>query len=149
IADFGRALAEMRTSPAVDPERIILHGRSLGGAVVAAVASFEKPKVLILESTFIHAAAASRYSLMWPFMIPDRWRSRERLTGYEGETLILQGTRDFAIPRKQGRSFHAHLRNSRLVFLNGAGHRLQDSDRESYWKELRTFLLPLDCWEDA
>jgi len=36
----------------VAPERVILHGRSLGGAVAANLASRHTPRALILESTF-------------------------------------------------------------------------------------------------
>jgi len=36
----------------IAPERVILHGRSLGGAIAAHLASTHKPRALILESTF-------------------------------------------------------------------------------------------------
>ncbi|MCD6365183.1 MAG: alpha/beta hydrolase [Planctomycetes bacterium] len=50
----------------IDPDRIIVFGRSLGGAVAAALAAERAPRALILESTFTSVAdlAAGLYPYM-------------------------------------------------------------------------------------
>ncbi len=149
IADFGRVLAFAKSLPEVDAGRMIFHGRSLGGAVAAALASFEAPHALILESTFVDAASpfASRASLMWPVMIPDRWRSLERLEGYTGPTLILHGKNDRTVSVRSAHAFHEQIPGSQLVIFEGGGHRLLgEYEEEAYWGEIRTFLLALGCW---
>lgn len=146
VADFERVLRLVKSRPDVDGNRLIFHGRSLGGAVVAALASFEAPRALILESSFVDAASASRYSLMWPAMIPDRWRSLQRLEGYTGPTLILHGKKDFAVPLSAAEAFHKRMPVSRLVVFEGGGHRLLGTQGEPYWGEIAGFLTELGCW---
>jgi len=147
VADFERVLHFARSLPEVDGSRLIFHGRSLGGAVVAALASFQEPKALILESTFVDAASASRFSLMWPMMIPDRWRSLERLDGYPGATLILHGKRDLVVSPNSASTFHRRIPGSRLLWFDGGGHRLQAHAEDDYWNPIRAFLSELGCWE--
>ena len=45
--------------PEVDPQRIVYHGRSIGGGVACALARRVEPAAMVLESTFVSARAMS------------------------------------------------------------------------------------------
>jgi fermentation-respiration switch protein FrsA (DUF1100 family) len=98
-----RYLVERRK---IDPPRIIIQGRSLGGAVAVNLAAKHPPGALILEATFtsLPDAAASLY----PFL-PVRWLCRYRYDSAEliakvhCPLLVVHSKGDRTVPYKLGR----------------------------------------------
>ena len=109
----------------VPPGRVVLFGRSLGGAVAAWLATRTRPAGLIVESTFRSVPALA--SELYPFL-PVRALAR---LDYDAEatlaqagcpTLIVHSVDDEIIPYEHGRALHAAARDPRgLVTLSG-GH---------------------------
>ena len=83
------------------PERIVLHGRSLGGGVAAHLAEDRNPAGLVLESTFVSALALARqrapvYPVDKMFRHPFDTRSRAPRVGVP--TLLMHSRDDRVIP---------------------------------------------------
>ena len=106
------------------PERIIVFGRSLGGAIAAHLAETKKPAGLILESTFTSVPDMARK--MYP-VYPTRLLSRvkydtlKRIDGLECPIMILHSVDDEMIPYEHGRKlFGAAPEPKRFVEMQGS-----------------------------
>jgi hypothetical protein len=118
-ADAALAHLAERGYPA---ERVVLHGRSLGGAVAVDLATRHAVAGLILESTF-----TSAFNVMLPFG-------------------GIHGTRDEVIPFGHGERLFAALPPERRKawWVEGAGHNdLLWRTGERYWEEIAAFLATL------
>lgn len=74
-ADVRAAWNYLTVTRGIPPERIILFGRSLGGAPSAQLATEVKPAGLVLESTFTSLPAAAQEAMPW---LPARWLTRHK-----------------------------------------------------------------------
>ena len=106
-----------------DPEEIIIFGRSLGGAVAAALAEKHPPRSLILESTFtsIPDLAARRY----PFLPVRRlarlqYNTAARLPNIHVPLLIIHSREDRVIPYQHGERLF-EIANDPKQFLQISG----------------------------
>lgn len=87
------------------PERIVLHGRSLGGGVAAHLAEDRNPAAMVLESTFasvreLAARQAPIYPVDWLLRHPFDTRSRAARFGVP--VLLLHSRDDEVIPIGHG-----------------------------------------------
>ena len=91
----------------VAPERIVVFGRSLGGAVAAWLASRERPAGLIIESTFSSGVDMAR--ALYPYL-PARLITRLRypVTDYVRDLqcplLVVHSREDEIVPYDMGRA---------------------------------------------
>jgi len=91
------------------PQRIVLFGRSLGGALAAWLASHEQPGALILESTFISVPELAADLYWW---LPARWlarlqyRTRDYLAGVRCPVQVIHSRQDEIIPYRHGQSLY-------------------------------------------
>lgn len=107
------------------PERVVLFGRSLGGAVAAELTTRHRPGVLILESTFtsVPDMAAAAY----PFL-PGRWLSRFRYNAREAvgrapaPVLVIHSPEDEIVPYRHGRALYDAARNPKAFLEIHGGH---------------------------
>jgi pimeloyl-ACP methyl ester carboxylesterase len=121
----------------VSPDRIILYGESLGGAVaIRLAAELSKtdvlPAGLIVRSTFSSLVEAGEYHYPWlpvRLALVDRFDSLGRIAEVECPILQLHGTRDTIMPIELGqRLFAAAPERSttgiakRFVKLRNANH---------------------------
>lgn len=137
--DLVRFLDQLVSRGEVDPERTILHGRSLGGGVVCSLARERKPGALILNSTF-----TSVRDMAWRFGFPgflvrDPFDNEEFVKTYDGPVLIQHGIRDSLIPHEHGQALHGAARHSRLVSYD-ADHNDMPYDSPRFWDDIRVFL---------
>jgi fermentation-respiration switch protein FrsA (DUF1100 family) len=93
--------------PGIDPARVVIFGRSVGGGVAAQLAARRACAAVILESTFTSVASmAWRYGAP-PFLLRHPFRSDRVLPSLGRPALIFHGDRDSIIPVSQGRALHA------------------------------------------
>lgn len=125
-------------SQGVPPERIIVHGRSLGGAVAADLASRRPVAALVLESTFVSAFRVVRPYPIVPF---DRFRTVDKLPRVTVPTLVIHGTDDEVIGLWHGERLYDRLTGPReRLWVRGAGHNdLEYVGGIRYWTALRRF----------
>lgn len=134
-----RYLTERR---AVAPERVIVHGRSLGGGVATALASREPVAALVLESAFTSVFGVSPGVRLFPF---DRFRNQARLAQVRCPVLVIHGTDDEIVPFRHGERLFRAARRGHHLWVEGAGHNdLGAVAGEAYWTVLRGFARGLD-----
>jgi len=126
------------------PDRIIIHGRSLGGAVAARLARDHTPTGLILESTFssVPDMAAKLYP-MFPVRLLSRFEyaTAEYVAGVKCPVLVIHSPEDDIVPYPLGRRvFEAAKGPKRFVRIRGSHNTgFMESD-DVYTPALREFL---------
>jgi fermentation-respiration switch protein FrsA (DUF1100 family) len=137
-----RYLTETRR---VSPDRIVVFGRSLGGAIASWLAQTHPPGALILESAFtsIPDVAATRY----PYL-PVRWLSRfqydtaEFLGGVDCPILIVHSREDELMPFGHGRQlFEVAGEPKRFLEISGTHNEGFITSGRHYEDGLSAFIL--------
>lgn len=141
-----RHLVEERGTP---PGQIVLHGRSLGGAVAAWLASRRPAGGLILESSFRSLPELAAELYPW---LPARRLARldydteARLAEVAVPVLIIHARADEIVPFEHGRALYAAAPEpSTFLALEGdhnSGYRLSS---DAYLAGLEAFLESLDA----
>lgn len=107
----------------IDAGRIVMMGRSLGGAVAAWLAARHAPRALVLESTFLSfpdVAAELHPRLPVRLLARYRYPVREYLRDVRSPVLIVHSRDDEIIPYRHGRMLYEIARGpKRLVSIGG------------------------------
>jgi len=141
-ADMIRFYDRLIRRPDVDPSRIVLHGRSVGGGVAADLAMRRTPAALILESTFSSLAAMALKFGAPPFLLKHPFRTDRVVEGLDVPMLIFHGTRDTVVPVSNGRRLHKLARGSTYVEYNSEHNDFPgEGNEEAYWREIQAFLI--------
>lgn len=103
--DVRGAYDWLRGSRGTPSERIILLGRSLGGAVAAQLALEREHRSLILQSTFTSVPDMARHIFRLPlgWLVRNRFETVQKLPVYHSPLLVTHGTCDEMIPFHMGR----------------------------------------------
>ena len=143
--DAQAAYAHLLSRDDVDPERIAIFGRSLGGAVAVDLASRVPCWRLILESTFTSASDMAGHILpILPLgrLVTERFDSASKIDKVRAPLLQFHGTQDEIIPYRLGRKLHASAREPKeFVPIPGATH--NDTyfvGGRAYFEKIRSFL---------
>ncbi len=141
--DLAAAYAHLTGPLGVPPERVILHGRSLGGGIASHLASRRPAAGLVLESTFVSAFRVPVTRPLFPF---DRFATAARLRDVRYPVLVIHGTRDEVVPYWHGPALLAAANAPRTHFwVEGAGHNdLASVAGPRYFQALRDFAASLD-----
>ncbi|MFA9479931.1 alpha/beta hydrolase [Phycisphaerales bacterium AB-hyl4] len=142
LDDFTRFHDKLAARDDVDADRIIFHGRSLGGATLGTLAGTRPPAGLILESTFTSTAAMARSYLVPPFLIRDRFDALTPLRNHAGPVLIMHGRLDTIVPSRHAEHLHAAAADSELVWFETT-HNDPMPERE-YWQAIESYLQEHD-----
>ncbi|ETV85902.1 hypothetical protein, variant 1 [Aphanomyces astaci] len=101
-------------SSVVDPSKLIVFGRSLGGAVAVYVASTRPTKVagLIVENTFLSISAMVDQVMPWlsyvkPVVLRLDWSNEGRIPTLTHPILFVAGERDELVPHTHMQKLHA------------------------------------------
>ena len=123
----------------ISPERIVIHGFSLGtGAAVFLASQINKAKALILEAPF-----TSTYGVAGLAWVPgNRFVSIDRIGSVKMPVMILHGDRDRIIPFRHGKKlFEKAPEPKRFLHIPGAGHNnIIATAGENYWTQIKEFL---------
>jgi fermentation-respiration switch protein FrsA (DUF1100 family) len=126
----------------IAPEKIIIHGRSLGAAVSIDLASRKPCGGLIVESGFVSAfKVLTRYPI-FPF---DKFKNLGKITKVNSPALFIHGKRDEIIPFWHGEMLHAAANEPKFSFwLAEASHNNVSSvGGRAYLQAIRDFALNL------
>lgn len=145
-------LRYVRARSDVDPQSVVLFGRSIGGAVAIQVAARNPNEVagLAVENTFTSVADMAEVIasplLAWVAkpLLRVRYPSLETMPSVRAPVLFLAGASDELVPPAHMEALHAAARGApsrRFVSIPDGGHNdtwLRGGAR--YWRELRSFV---------
>ncbi len=144
-ADVLAAFDHLASVAALSPGRVLVHGKSLGGAPAVRAAAARGALGLVLESAFTSAVDLGRHH--YPFLpvdwlLGDRLEVAARLGSVAAPILILHGERDEIVPAAHARRLaQAAAGRARLVLLPHSGHNdTFEAEEEAYLGALREFL---------
>ena len=132
------------TGRGVSNDKIVLFGRSLGGAVAAQLAQEQRPAGLVLESTFTSVPDIGADVYPW---LPVRllsaisYDSLSAVPGFSFPVMIVHSPQDDIIPYHHGQALFNAAKEPKHFLEIGGGHNggyLQD--RQAYLDGLRQFL---------
>src|SRR5687767_9516239 len=104
----------------VPSDRIIAHGRSLGGAVAIDLASRKPLGGLIVESSFVSAFRVVTGYRIFPF---DKFRNADKIKEVRCPLLIIHGRQDEVIPFWHGERLFGIANDPKTnLWVDGAGH---------------------------
>ncbi len=129
--------------PDVDRHRIIFHGRSIGGAVAAQLATRHEPAALILQSTFTSVPAMAGKYLMPSFLVRHPFHTDRAVAAITSPILIFHGSQDRIVPVSHGRTLRdlsAKSKEVRYVEYNCGHNDFPGDDTQDYLTNIRQFL---------
>jgi fermentation-respiration switch protein FrsA (DUF1100 family) len=136
---FTAAYDQLLARSTVDPGRIILFGRSIGGGAICGLAKARPSAGLILLSTFTSIRSFAPHYGLLPMMIRDPMDNIGVLKTYTRPVLILHGKQDELIPFSHATSLASVSRNARLIAYD-CGHNDCPPDWDVFWKDVFAFL---------
>jgi fermentation-respiration switch protein FrsA (DUF1100 family) len=126
-ADLRGALAWL-SGHGVNPDRIILFGRSLGAAVALQVALEQPPAGLVMESPFTSIAAMgwAHYPLLYllaGWLVGARYQNLAKIARLQSPLLLIHGEQDTICPPDMARELFTRAQVSKaLVWIPQADH---------------------------
>ncbi|PAA79457.1 hypothetical protein BOX15_Mlig033124g3, partial [Macrostomum lignano] len=117
-ADAAAALQHLSRRSDIDPQRVLLFGRSLGGAVAIELAARPETAALlsglVLENTFTSLPEAASVLFRLPLLsslpglvMTNRFNSRAKMPSVRVPTLFISGLRDTLIPPAMSACLHS------------------------------------------
>jgi fermentation-respiration switch protein FrsA (DUF1100 family) len=158
LLDAQAALEHVRGRPELDASRVVLFGRSLGGAVAAALAAAtpDGAAAVVLENTFTSIPEMAGVlmpalgALVGPgkplrALVLDKWATLERIARIRAPVLLISSGRDEMVPPAHMRRLYAARTAAQLpsewLELPHASHMdAWQAGGEAYWGGLRRFL---------
>jgi uncharacterized protein len=142
MADARAARKWLAQRAGIAEDRIVLMGRSIGGAVAVDLASSDGAVGLVLESTFssVPDVAAKLYPLLpVRLLMRSKFDSAAKIGRYHGPLLQSHGDADRVVPYKLGRRLHAAANSPKqFVVIPGGDH--NDPQTTEYYDALVAFL---------
>ena len=107
-------------------EKIIVYGRSLGSGIAARIASWNKPRMLILDApyfSFLHQIRRFGFFLPLSILLRYQIRTDRFLRKATCPVFIIHGDEDRLIPHRHGEMLQKLIpEKSALITINGAHH---------------------------
>lgn len=120
IADGLAAQQWLAERMEVETDRLVLVGRSLGGAIAVALAEQQGAHALVLQNTFASMVDVAADKFPWlpiRWIMHNRYPSAERIKAYHGPLLQSHGTADRVVPFTMGRELFDASPSKRKRFL--------------------------------
>lgn len=143
LADGRAAQQWLADRVGIQPEEIVLWGRSIGGAVAVQMGADQGARALILERTFTSLPdVAARHYPWLPVrrLMRNRFDSLSRISQYEGPVLQSHGTADEIVPLELAKELFQAVPgdDKQFVVMPGVTHNAPST--EDYYTELARFL---------
>jgi fermentation-respiration switch protein FrsA (DUF1100 family) len=123
----------------VDPSRIVLLGRSLGGAAVCIVAANRPSAALILMSSFISVRSMASKYLIPGFLVRDPFDNIAIVRAYQGPVLVVHGRYDEVIPFSHGKTLFQAAKHGKIIPYE-SGHNDCPQNWDIFWRDIEIFL---------
>jgi pimeloyl-ACP methyl ester carboxylesterase len=121
-----------------DPQKVILHGRSLGSAFVLHLAARHPVGGVILESAFLNGFRTVTRANLFPF---DPLPNDRNIRRIQAPVLIKHGQRDSVIPFFHGEALFRLAPEPKYHAWTVAGHDdLFYANPSAYWRAIRDFV---------
>ena len=134
-------LIETRAEP---PERVVVFGRSLGGAVAIELARRHRPAALVVESTFtsLNVIAGGHYPFLpTKLLLFHRYDSIDKVPAITCPKLFLHGTDDQLIPIADARRlYEAAAMPKRFIETPGGHNSSGFTYRDEYARQTAAFI---------
>ncbi|MDP8237204.1 MAG: alpha/beta hydrolase [Candidatus Erginobacter occultus] len=123
--DAEAAYRHLREEKGIDPERIVIFGRSLGGAVAIELALRARAGALVAESTFTSAVEMGK--LIFPFLpirllIRNRYDSLAKVGELQLPSLFIHSPGDELVPFEMGERLFQTAAEPKEFFRISGGH---------------------------
>jgi fermentation-respiration switch protein FrsA (DUF1100 family) len=143
IADGYAAQKWLAQRMGIEPDEIVIIGRSLVSAVAIALAADNGARALVLECAFPNMRDLAALHYPWlpvRWVMKNRYDSMSRIQRYHGPILQSHGTSDNLAPLGHARTLFDAVpsREKFWVQFNGLGH--NDPPPPAYYKQLAEFL---------
>ena len=136
---FVTAYDMLRKRGDIDPNRIVLVGRSIGGGAVCALAQVRPSAAMILMSTFTKVSAFAKNFLVPPLFVRDPFDNLAVVKSYPKPILLTHGRYDEVIPYRHGVKLHQAARSGKLITYE-CGHNDCVLGSGTFWQDVETFL---------
>jgi fermentation-respiration switch protein FrsA (DUF1100 family) len=123
----------------VDPERIVIFGRSLGGGAACALVSRRPSAALILQSAFTSTRPFAHRYLVSGFLVRDVFDNAKVLAAYPKPVLLFHGSGDTIVPPEHSRKLVRLAPHARLVEFP-CGHNDFPPDWREFYRIIAGFL---------
>jgi hypothetical protein len=146
--DAEAALEYLLEREKIRPDRIIIHGRSVGGGPSLYLAEKHDVAGLIAESSFVTAFRVITYVPLVPF---DKFRNISRIDRVDCPVLVIHARQDDVIPFWHGEALFRKAREPKQsCWLDGATHNYMPGEaREVVWAAIISFAESLDAPPDV
>ncbi|MCL2009980.1 MAG: alpha/beta hydrolase [Synergistaceae bacterium] len=127
----------------VPSEKIVVFGRSLGGAVAMELMRRVEPRALILESTFSSLPEMIKIPFMAPvarLVVGDIWNSAEAASELTAPTLCIHSPDDWIVPYSFGRRLYDAVASEKTFVQIRGGH------NDGFLESLDVYLPALDAF---
>lgn len=143
--DARAAYQYLRDALSIPASRIVIFGRSLGGAVAVELAGQAPARALILDGTFTNVGDMARHHYLWlpgKRLYAHKFDSTQRIPHLTLPKLIIHGDQDKIVPLWMGERLYALAAPPKDFYrIAGAGH--EDTFQvggEAYLNHLKRFL---------
>ena len=126
----------------IAPEKIIIHGRSLGGAVAIDMASRKKCAGLIAESSFVSAFRVLTHYGIFPF---DEFQNLAKIKNVNCPVLFIHGKKDEIVPFWHGEELFSEVVEPKFsLWIDEAKHNnVSRVGGQIYFQTIRDFAVGL------
>ena len=144
--DSETAFSYLTKNLGVPPDKIILHGQSLGGGVAIPLAVKHKVAGLIVESSFVTAFRVLTRIPIYPF---DKYKNIDKIKNVHCPILFIHGLKDRLISPGHGKKlFEAANEPKMFYWVEGAGHNdLICIAEENYFDKIMEFTTKIAIGE--
>ena len=135
-------MAYLVTQRGVPRNRILVHGRSVGGGPATYLAQENRVAGLVVESAFVTAFRVLTHVPVVPF---DKFRNISRIGDVNCPVLVIHGRKDATIPFWHGEAlFRAAREPKACCWLDDMTHdEMPPAAEKAYWEALSSFIASL------
>lgn len=123
----------------VDPSRIILVGRSIGGGAICQLAAKRPSAALILMSTFTSIRSIASKYFVPKFLVRDPLDNQAVVSSYSKPVLVIHGKNDGTVPYIHGTELFQTAKHGKMLSYD-SGHNDCPPDWNAFWNEVEALL---------